>query len=83
MSNPSIEQFMNADFNVLSPSRIGGEPTITVENAVAPTPFYYEVSVQEFSELHREALRLTEDDDYVHRALEAEIELNEDYGVSL
>ena len=41
MSNtPSIEQFMNADFTIVHPGFIGGDPAITVENAIAPEPFY-------------------------------------------
>lgn len=83
-NQPSIEQFTDADFNIIEPDFIGGDPTITVENATLNDPFYFEVSVEEFGELHREALN-DEDapEDYVNRALEVEVELSERYGISL
>lgn len=84
MSNqPSIEQFMNADFNIIEPGFIGGDPAITVENAIAPEPFYFEVDVSTWGRLHQEALCESDEDDYVNRALEIEVELNEEYGISL
>lgn len=81
---PSIEQFVNADFNIIQPGFVGGEPAITVENAIAPEPFYFEITVEKFGELHREALN-DEDapEDYVNQALEIETELNEDFGILL
>lgn len=84
MSNqPSIEQFMNADFNIIEPGFIGGDPAITVENAIAPEPFYFEVDVSTWGRLHQEALCESDEDDYVNRALEIEVELNEEYGIIL
>lgn len=84
MSNqPSIEQFINADFNIIEPGFIGGDPAITVENAIAPEPFYFEVDVSTWGRLHQEALCESDEDDYVNRALEIEVELNEEYGISL
>lgn len=84
MSNtPSIEQFINADFNIIEPGFIGGDPAITVENAIAPEPFYYEVDLSTWHQLHQEALCESDEDDYVHRALEIEVELNEDFGITL
>lgn len=85
MSNkPSIEEFMNADFTIVASKRIGRNPQIAVENGIAPVPFYYEVTVEEFADLNREALWSDEaPDDYVNRALEIEVTLSEEYGVSL
>lgn len=85
MSNkPSIEEFINADFSILAPERIGRTPKIAVENGIAPVPFHYEVTVEEFADLNREALWNDEaPDDYVNRALEIEVTLSEEYGVSL
>ena len=84
MSNtPSIEQFMNADYSIVHPGFIGGDPAITVENAIAPEPFYFEVDVSTWGRLHQEALCESDDDDYVNRALEIEVELNEDFGITL
>lgn len=84
MSNqPSIEQFINADFNIIEPGFIGGDPAITVENTIAPEPFYFEVDVSTWGRLHQEALCESDEDDYVNRALEIEVELNEEYGISL
>ena len=84
MSNtPSIEQFINADFNIIAPDFINGDPTISVENAIAPEPFYFEVDVSTWGRLHQEALCESDDDDYVNRALEIEVELNEDFGITL
>ena len=85
MSNkPSIEEFMNADFNIIEPGFVGGRPAISVENGIAPVPFHYEVTVEEFADLNREALWNDEaPDDYVNRALEMEVTLSEEYGVSL
>lgn len=82
-NTPSIEQFTDADFNVLTPDFIDGDPTITVENATLSEPFYFEVDVDTWSRLNREALCETEDDDYAPRALEVETTLYEDYGISL
>ena len=82
-NTPSIEQFMNADFNIIEPGFIGGDPAITVENAIAPEPFYFEVDVSTWGRLHQEALCESDDDDYVNRALEIEVELNEDFGITL
>lgn len=84
MSNtPSIEQFINADFTIVHPGFIGGDPAITVENAIAPEPFYFEVDVSTWHRLHQEALCESDEDDYVNRALEIEVELNEDFGITL
>ena len=85
MSNkPSIEEFMNADFSILASKRIGRNPQIAVENGIAPVPFYYELTVEEFADLNQKALWDDEaPDDYVTRALEIEVTLSEDYGVSL
>ena len=84
MSNtPSIEQFMNADYSIVHPGFIGGDPAITVENAIAPEPFYFEVDVDTWHRLHQEALCESDEDDYVNRALEIEVELNEDFGITL
>ena len=84
MSNqPSIEQFMNADFNIIAPGFIGGDPAITVENATMNDPFYFEVDVSTWGRLHQQALCESDEDDYVNRALEIEVELNEEYGISL
>ena len=84
MSNqPSIEQFMNADFTIVHPGFIGGDPAITVENAIAPEPFYFEVDVDTWGRLNQEALWESDEDDYVNRALEVETELSEQYGISL
>lgn len=83
-NQPSIEQFTDADFNIIHPGFVGGEPAITVENGIAPEPFYFEVTLEKFGELHREALN-DEDapEDYVNQVLELEVELSEQYGINL
>lgn len=84
MSNtPSIEQFMNAEYSIIHPGFIGGDPAITVENAVAVEPFYYEVDVDTWGRLHQDALCESDEDDYVDRAREIETDLSEQYGINL
>lgn len=84
MSNtPSIEQFINADFNIIEPGFVGGDPAITVENAVATEPFYFEVDVSTWHQLHQEALCESDEDDYVNRALEVENTLYDEYRITL
>lgn len=84
MSNtPSIEQFMDADYSIVHPGFIGGDPAITVENAVAVEPFYYEVDMDTWGRLFQEALCESDEDDYVDRALEVESDLSEQYGITL
>lgn len=84
MSNtPSIEQFINADFNIIAPDLIDGDPTITVENGAAAEPFYYEVDLSTWHKLHQEALCESDEDDYVNRALEVENTLYDEYRITL
>lgn len=83
-ATPSIEQFINADFNIMPGWGRDDNPTITVENAVAVEPFYYEVSVETFSTLHQDALCLDEvEDDYITKSSDVEIELDESYNIML
>lgn len=82
-NQPTLAQFMNADFTIIAPDFIGGDPTITVENAVAVEPFCYEVDVDTWGRLFQEALCETEEAEYIERALETETDLSEQYGINL
>lgn len=83
MSEPSIEQFMDADFNIIAPENIGGNPSISVENAVASEPFYFEVDVSVWEQLRQQALCAGGDQEFADRVLGVEVDLYGDYGVRL
>lgn len=82
-NKPSIEQFTDADFTIIEPGFIGGDPAITVENAIAPEPFYYELDVTDWEQLRQEALCETEDEEFVAQANEIEVQLADQYGINL
>lgn len=83
MNKPTIEQFTNADFTIIHPGFIGGDPAITVENGIAPEPFYFELDVSDWEQLRQSALCETEDEEFVAQANEIEVELADQYGISL
>lgn len=84
MSNqPTLAQFMNADFNIITPGFVGGDPAITVENATMNDPFYYELDVTDWDQLRQAALCETDDEEFASRVNEVEIELAEEYGINL
>lgn len=71
MSNtPTIAQYKDSQLSVIAPCLPGGDPTIIVENAVAPEPFYFEIDLTAFENLHYED---DEDDSPEHTENVAEI----------
>lgn len=81
---PTIEQFINAEYTVVPGFSLADDPMITVENAVAVEPFYFDVDVRTFETLMGEALGNDDaEEECAHKLQAVANELDETHGIIL